>query len=52
VHTGKIIFLHGASSSGKSTIAKLLQNTIDEPFWHVSIDHLIRRVAARSHQER
>jgi chloramphenicol 3-O phosphotransferase len=40
VHTGKIIFLHGASSSGKSTIAKLLQNTIDEPFWHVSIDHL------------
>ena len=37
---GKIIFLHGASSSGKSTIARLLQATIDAPFWHLSIDHL------------
>jgi chloramphenicol 3-O phosphotransferase len=38
--SGKIIFLHGASSSGKSTIARRLQATIDEPFWHISIDHL------------
>jgi chloramphenicol 3-O phosphotransferase len=38
--SGKIIFLHGASSSGKSTIARLLQATIDMPFWHISIDHL------------
>lgn len=37
---GKIIFLHGASSAGKSMIARALQNTIGEPFWHVSIDHL------------
>ena len=37
---GKIILLHGATSSGKSTIAKLLQSKIDEPFWHISIDHL------------
>ena len=37
---GKVIFLHGASSSGKSTIARLLQATIDAPFWHLSIDHL------------
>ena len=37
---GKIIFLHGASSSGKSTLARLLQSTIDAPFWHISIDHL------------
>ncbi|WP_298853910.1 chloramphenicol phosphotransferase CPT family protein [uncultured Ruegeria sp.] len=35
-----IIFLHGASSSGKSTIAKALQQTIEKPFWHISIDHL------------
>jgi chloramphenicol 3-O phosphotransferase len=35
-----IIFLHGASSSGKSTIARLLQSRIEIPFWHVSIDHL------------
>lgn len=35
-----IIFLHGASSSGKSTIAKALQESIEVPFWHISIDHL------------
>lgn len=35
-----IIFLHGASSSGKSTIAKALQQRIEKPFWHISIDHL------------
>jgi chloramphenicol 3-O phosphotransferase len=35
-----IIFLHGASSSGKSTIARALQDRIEAPFWHVSIDHL------------
>lgn len=38
--SGKIILLHGASSSGKSTIARGVQATIDEPFWHISIDHL------------
>jgi chloramphenicol 3-O phosphotransferase len=37
---GKIILLNGASSSGKSTLARALQATIDEPFWHISIDHL------------
>lgn len=36
----QIIFLHGASSSGKSTIAKTLQAKIEKPFWHISIDHL------------
>lgn len=36
----RIIFLHGASSSGKSTIARALQRQIELPFWHVSIDHL------------
>lgn len=35
-----IIFLHGASSSGKSTLAKALQRRIEKPFWHMSIDHL------------
>tara|TARA_R110002124_G_scaffold9586_13_gene49305 strand:- start:20932 stop:21483 length:552 start_codon:yes stop_codon:yes gene_type:complete len=38
--TGRIIFLHGASSSGKSTIARALQDRIELPFWHISIDHL------------
>ncbi|MGO7135915.1 chloramphenicol phosphotransferase CPT family protein [Rhizobium leguminosarum] len=36
----QVIFLHGASSSGKSTIAKTLQERIEKPFWHISIDHL------------
>jgi chloramphenicol 3-O phosphotransferase len=35
-----VIFLHGASSSGKSTLARALQSKIAEPFWHYSIDHL------------
>ncbi|MEM6711294.1 MAG: AAA family ATPase [Pseudomonadota bacterium] len=37
---GDIIFLHGASSSGKSTLARALQASIPFPFWHISINHL------------
>jgi len=37
---GKIILLNGASSSGKSTLARAVQGQLDEPFWHLSIDHL------------
>lgn len=37
---GQIIILHGPSSSGKSTTAKALQQMIELPFWHVSVDHL------------
>ena len=37
---GKIILINGASSSGKSTLARALQKQLDEPFWHLSIDHL------------
>ncbi|MFW8592767.1 chloramphenicol phosphotransferase CPT family protein [Cribrihabitans neustonicus] len=36
----RIILLNGASSSGKSTLARALQARIEAPFWHVSIDHL------------
>jgi len=38
---GRIIFLNGASSSGKSTLAKALQRRLDEPFLHVSSDQLV-----------
>lgn len=38
--TGQIIILHGPSSSGKSTTARALQQAIEAPFWHISIDHL------------
>jgi len=37
---GRIILLNGASSSGKSSIARAVQARIGEPFWHYSIDHL------------
>src|SRR5437879_4328620 len=37
--SGKIIFVNGASSSGKSTLCRALQASLDEPFWHYSIDH-------------
>jgi len=38
---GRIIFLNGASSSGKSTLAKAMQQALPEPFLHVSSDHLL-----------
>lgn len=37
---GRIILLHGASSSGKSTLAKAMQLELDEPFLHFASDHL------------
>lgn len=37
---GWIILLNGASSSGKSSIARELQAQLCYPFWHISIDHL------------
>ncbi|WP_375450416.1 chloramphenicol phosphotransferase CPT family protein [uncultured Devosia sp.] len=40
IEPGKIIFVHGASSSGKSTLARGIQAQIGLPFWHISIDHL------------
>lgn len=38
---GRIIFLNGASSSGKSTLAKAMQEGLPEPFLHVSSDHMV-----------
>jgi chloramphenicol 3-O phosphotransferase len=35
-----IIFLHGASSAGKSTLARAIRDRAEVPFWHYSIDHL------------
>ena len=34
----KIIFLNGASNSGKTTIAKELQNIMEEPYLHIGIE--------------
>lgn len=37
----QIIYLTGPSSSGKTTLAKALQHTFEEPFLHVGIDKII-----------
>ena len=38
----KLIFLNGASNSGKSTIAKELQNILVEPYLHIGIDSFMK----------
>ncbi|MFT5208375.1 MAG: chloramphenicol 3-O phosphotransferase [Flavobacterium sp.] len=35
---GKIIFLNGTSSAGKTTLAYALQETLSEPYIHVALD--------------
>ena len=37
--TGRIIFINGPSSAGKTTLCRALQANLEEPFWHYSIDH-------------
>jgi len=38
---GKIIFLNGASSAGKSSIARALQAVMEEPCFHLCIDEYL-----------
>ena len=37
----QIIYLNGPSSSGKTTLAKALQQAFEEPFLRVAVDHII-----------
>jgi chloramphenicol 3-O phosphotransferase len=37
----KIIYLNGPSSSGKTTVAKALQEALEEPYLHLGIDKVI-----------
>ena len=39
--TGNIIIIHGASSAGKSTLARAVQREIEVPFLHISYDLFI-----------
>jgi chloramphenicol 3-O phosphotransferase len=41
VTKSKIILLNGASSAGKSTLAKAIQRDIEEPFWHIASDQFV-----------
>ncbi len=43
----KIIYLNGPSSSGKTTLAKALQQSFDEPFLHLGIDKIIGFMPAK-----
>lgn len=45
--TGRIILLHGASSSGKSTLSKALQSELDEPFLRFGSDDLAPGLPSR-----
>jgi len=38
MHPGKIIFLNGSSSAGKTTLAIMLQQLLDEPYQHIALD--------------
>jgi chloramphenicol 3-O phosphotransferase len=46
---GNIIFLNGTSSSGKSLIAKALQEILDDYYIHTGIDHYLERVPEKFH---
>lgn len=35
---GNIIFLNGSSSAGKTTLAVMLQQILDEPYQHIALD--------------
>ena len=37
-HKGKIIILNGVSSAGKTTLAKVLQERLSQPFFHIDVD--------------
>jgi chloramphenicol 3-O phosphotransferase len=36
--SGRIIFLNGSSSAGKTTLASTLQQLLDEPYQHIALD--------------
>ena len=44
---GKIIILNGVSSSGKTTLAKAIQNTLDELYVRLSIDDFINMMPSK-----
>ncbi|MEZ4863869.1 MAG: AAA family ATPase [Caldilineaceae bacterium] len=44
---GRIIFLNGTACAGKTTIAHALQATLDEPYLHLSADHILGMLPQR-----
>jgi len=46
--SASIIYLNGASSSGKTTLAQALQQALDAPYFHLSIDTFAALVPRRA----
>src|SRR4051794_337150 len=44
---GTIIHLNGASSSGKTSLVKALQQILDEPYFHLGVDNFAALVSRR-----
>ncbi len=44
---GNVVLLNGTSSAGKSTIAKALQEQMDDPYLHTGVDHFLPRLPTR-----
>ncbi len=47
----QVIFLNGASSSGKSTLARALQLVLEEPYLHISEDMFFAALPARDYSQ-
>lgn len=46
----QVIFLNGPTSSGKTTLAKALQNRLETPFLYISLDQIIEMMPAKVNQ--
>lgn len=44
---GNIVLINGTSSSGKSSLARELQEIMDEPYLHLGLDHFIHNLPQR-----
>jgi chloramphenicol 3-O-phosphotransferase len=44
---GRIIFLNGVPNAGKTTLAEAIQEALEEPYWHLSLDDFLRGYTPR-----
>ena len=47
INSGRVIYLNGASSSGKTTIARGLQESLDEPYMHLTVDGYLHQLPGK-----
>lgn len=47
----QVIFLNGASSSGKSSLAQALQHSLEKPYLHISEDMFFASLAVREYAQ-